>query len=96
LRYALVLTAVLLSLVPAWGACGDRGGPGYRAANGRCVGWADIGKTCGNPPTLRCSAENADAGAHEAAEHGEKAIQAKRGGRTLLPSLPAPTIETDR
>jgi hypothetical protein len=37
--------------------CGCKGGPGYRAPNGRCVGWADIDRTCGKPPTLRCSAE---------------------------------------
>jgi hypothetical protein len=50
--------------------CGSRGGPGYRGPNGRCVGWADIGRTCGSPPTTRCTAEGAAIGAEEAAAAG--------------------------
>jgi hypothetical protein len=56
--------------------CGCRGGPGYRGPNGRCVGWADIGRTCGSPPTTRCKPEGPNAGADEAAKHGIKAIEA--------------------
>lgn len=37
--------------------CGCNGGPGYRAPNGKCVGWADLNRICGTPPTKRCKAE---------------------------------------
>jgi hypothetical protein len=37
--------------------CGCKGGPGYRDGNGRCVGWAQLNKACGTPPSSRCSAE---------------------------------------
>ena len=40
------------------GGCGSRGGSGYRGPNGRCVGHKRLRKICGNPPTLRCKAEN--------------------------------------
>ncbi len=55
-----VSVLVLMSLVGAVHACsgcGCRGGPGYRGPNGQCVGHAQLLSTCGNPPTLRCSAE---------------------------------------
>jgi hypothetical protein len=45
-----IAAALCLLAGNAIAACGDKGGPGYRAPSGRCVGWADIGKTCGNPP----------------------------------------------
>lgn len=47
------------SLPPCHG-CGCKGGPGYRAPNGRCVGWKDLARTCG--PTLpgACTAEQVD------------------------------------
>lgn len=59
----LVLIAACIGLVVpdlAAGArqgCGSRGGPGYRAPNGKCIGWAQLNKVCGNPPTTRCSYE---------------------------------------
>lgn len=58
--------------------CGCRGGPGYRAADGRCVGWADIGRKCGSPPTTRCTPEGPNAGAEDAARFGVKATEAKQ------------------
>jgi hypothetical protein len=61
--------------------CGDRGGPGYRGPSGRCVGWADIGRTCGNPPTTKCKAENIAAGSEVAADHGQKAWEAGKDAR---------------
>jgi hypothetical protein len=62
-------------------ACGDRGGPGYRGPDGRCVGWADIGKTCGTPPTQRCAPEKVATGSSDAAEHGQKAWDAGAAAR---------------
>ena len=43
---------------PACRGCGCKGGPGYRAADGHCVGFRELDKVCGNPPT-RCAFENA-------------------------------------
>jgi len=37
--------------------CGSRGGPGFRGPNGKCVGWANLAKVCGTPPTTRCTNE---------------------------------------
>lgn len=41
--------------------CGCKGGPGWREnATGRCVGFRDIDKKCGNPPSsVLCTFENA-------------------------------------
>lgn len=52
--------------------CGSRGGPGYRGPNGRCVGWDQLGRVCGSPPTLRCSSESVAIGAPEHADGHEK------------------------
>jgi hypothetical protein len=76
--------------------CGDRGGPGYRGPSGRCVGWADIGRTCGSPPTTRCTAERVSTGSEVAAEHGQKAWDAgkdarKQGGSERLTDFPVLT-----
>lgn len=41
--------------------CGCKGGPGWRhIASGRCVGFRDLAKKCGDPPSeLLCTFENA-------------------------------------
>ena len=46
---------------PACRGCGCKGGPGYRHnASGRCVGFKELYKKCGNPPDpRRCTFENA-------------------------------------
>jgi hypothetical protein len=65
------LVAVLCFMpVAANAACGDRGGPGYRGPNGKCVGWAALARVCGNPPSTRCAPEKAQEEATAAAEHG--------------------------
>ncbi|MDF3812919.1 MULTISPECIES: hypothetical protein [Rhodopseudomonas] len=38
--------------------CGCKGGPGYRAPDGHCVGFRELNKVCGQPPTA-CVFENA-------------------------------------
>lgn len=40
--------------------CGCRGGPGWRShRTGQCVGWAQLTRECGNPPSpARCTKEN--------------------------------------
>lgn len=71
---ASTLLAAITIASEAGAACGDRGGPGYRdPIKDRCVGWSDIGKTCGSPPTTRCIAENAKEASAEAAGHGLRA-----------------------
>jgi hypothetical protein len=54
----------------AFATCGTRGGPGYRGPDGKCVGWAEIGKKCGSPPSLRCAPELAQPEAPSASERG--------------------------
>jgi hypothetical protein len=67
---AIALSIVFAAQVSARAMCGERGGPGYRGPDGRCVGWLDIGKTCGCPPTTRCTLERVRVGAEHAAELG--------------------------
>jgi hypothetical protein len=43
---------------PPCHGCGCKGGPGYRAPDGHCVGFRELDKICGNPPS-RCVFENA-------------------------------------
>ena len=64
----------------AFGTCGTRGGPGYRGPDGKCVGWADIGKKCGNPPSLRCTPELAQPEASAAAQRGKDIEKFKDDG----------------
>lgn len=47
--------------------CGCKGGPGYRGPNGRCVGWAELARTCVSPPTTYCKAEGPNRSADEVA-----------------------------
>jgi hypothetical protein len=44
---------------PRCSGCGCKGGPGYRGPDGRCVGFKQLNKICGNPPESRCTFENA-------------------------------------
>lgn len=57
-------------------ACGDRGGPGFRNASGKCVGWDRLASTCGTPPTLRCTYEGGGTG-----------DTSKQGGEAYLAAL---------
>jgi hypothetical protein len=43
---------------PPCHGCGCKGGPGYRAPDGHCVGFRELDKVCGSPPS-RCVFENA-------------------------------------
>jgi hypothetical protein len=43
---------------PACEGCGCKGGPGYRGPDQKCVGFKNLDKVCGTPPT-RCVFENA-------------------------------------
>ena len=44
---------------PACRGCGCQGGPGYRGPDGKCVGFKNLTKVCGDPPESRCTFENA-------------------------------------
>ncbi|KAB2919895.1 MAG: hypothetical protein F9K29_03260 [Hyphomicrobiaceae bacterium] len=37
--------------------CGCKGGPGYRAPGGKCVGFAELISRCGPPPHAGCARE---------------------------------------
>ena len=78
-----VVTCALVTSAHA--TCGTRGGPGFRAPDGRCVGWNDIGRTCGSPPTQRCTAEATNAGAEDAAKQGVEALQTKKPKKAAQP-----------
>src|SRR4051794_3626495 len=43
---------------PPCQGCGCKGGPGYRSPDGHCVGFRELDRICGSPPT-RCVFENA-------------------------------------
>jgi len=60
MRLLATIAALAVIMIPtaAMPACGDRGGPGYRGPTGKCVGWAEFSRVCGNPPEKRCTAEN--------------------------------------
>jgi len=82
------IASLLLSIDPSFACsgCGCKGGPGYRGPNGQCVSWKTIGRVCGSPPTLSCSAEGPNAGAEEAAALGALAKQ-KSGASKKLSKL---------
>jgi hypothetical protein len=73
--------------------CGCAGGPGYRGPNGHCVGYRDLERICGTPPTARCTFENAPGtGAHEACALRPRGQQERRpsadpGGSPAPPAL---------
>ena len=57
--------------------CGCQGGPGYRAQNGRCVGFSNIIAKCGPPPHhVRCKAECVPVAAN-CTHHGRAWLVAK-------------------
>lgn len=60
---AIGAAVALLSPAIAAAACGERGGPGYRGPDGKCVGWANLRKVCGSPPSTNCTPEMVAEGA---------------------------------
>ena len=78
MRTLIVAGAVVcVMMASAHATCGTRGGPGFRDHNGHCVGWDALGRTCGSPPTTRCTAESKSDGADDAADFEVKAVDAK-------------------
>jgi hypothetical protein len=65
------LVAIVAATSFAEAACGDRGGPGYRGPDGKCLSWQDLGRKCGYPPTTGCTAENVAPRADQGARHGQ-------------------------
>jgi hypothetical protein len=89
-----VLAAAIALAAPqtALAACGDQGGPGYRHNESRkCVGWAEMGRRCGNPPTTHCTAERvADRAADAAAKGAEiQSLMERSHAMKRPPSEPA-------
>jgi hypothetical protein len=75
-RIGIVASAALVAFVAATSfaeaTCGDRGGPGYRGPDGKCVGWEALGRVCASPPTTRCTPEQTASGADDAARKGKE------------------------
>lgn len=71
----LALVAFVLIGSQAHAACGDRGGPGYRGPDGKCVGWAEFAKKCGSPPTKFCTAENVQSASVEEARERRQRVR---------------------
>jgi hypothetical protein len=77
-----ILAVVVSTATEAASGCGSRGGPGYREGpNGRCVGWDQLGRVCGTPPTTRCTSEAVAVGAPEHADGQEKLLNGLRNKR---------------
>jgi hypothetical protein len=78
IRLSVVLMLLSTTAALACSGCGCRGGPGYRGPDGKCVGWENIGRVCGSPPTTHCTPEGPNAGAGDAADYGVKALNSKK------------------
>jgi hypothetical protein len=59
-------------------ACGDRGGPGCRGPDGKCVSWEALGRICGSPPSTRCTCEKIAPDADDAAGKGQDIQEQKK------------------
>jgi hypothetical protein len=85
MRIAVISFLMLLAVQTiAHATCGTQGGPGYRGPDGKCKGWAELGRVCGCPPSTGCAAEQAHPDAEKAACMGkdidkmkQKALDAK-------------------
>jgi hypothetical protein len=77
-----MLIAPFVALVAATSfaeaTCGDLGGPGYRAPNGKCVSWEALGRVCGSPPSTRCTDERPAPEAPDAARKGQEIEEQKK------------------
>jgi len=74
----IVALVVLVTGTPfADAACGDRGGPGYRGPNDKCIGWEALGRVCGCPPSTRCIPEKTAPEAEAAACKGQEIQEQK-------------------
>jgi len=73
LKFLAVAVILLGGIGAARATCGEKGGPGFRGPNGKCVAWAQIGRVCGHPPATRCTREGEAEGARAVAEAQETA-----------------------
>jgi hypothetical protein len=85
-----VVSLILLLTPSAFAACGERGGPGFRSRDGRCVGWASLGKVCGDPPTTRCTPEIVNGNAPKAASDGAEIETSKNQAHSRATALSSP------
>ena len=70
MRVAVLL--LMFGFIPsaALGACGEKGGPGYRGPNDKCVGWTQLGRVCGTPPETHCFPERVHKDSGQAGKEG--------------------------
>lgn len=86
-----LLFLFFLPVEMASATCSDRGGPGYRGPDGRCVGWRNLHKVCGSPPSTNCTAEMVAASAGVAAL-SRPVETTRRSRKAVRQSTMAPTV----
>lgn len=77
-RFCLSVILFFAGVSLALATCGERGGPGYRGPNGKCVSWKTIASVCGHPPETRCTPEQEADGAREVGALQHQARQTRR------------------
>jgi hypothetical protein len=70
-RMLMAFVALVAATSMAEATCGERGGPGYRGPDRKCVSWEVLGRVCGCPRSTRCTPEQTAPDADDAACKGE-------------------------
>ncbi|MDF2116371.1 thermonuclease family protein [Roseiarcaceae bacterium H3SJ34-1] len=94
IKQLLFALAVGMGLIHgAAAACGDSGGPGYRAPSGKCIGWEQLAQVCGSPPETKCTPELEAIGAQEIARAQTEARRARASNdRKVTPEASAMSL----
>ncbi len=75
---------------PACTGCGCRGGTGYRAPNGHCVGFRELTRVCGAEPAKACTFENApNTGLNRECALAKKPLVPRQSSQPQRPLPPA-------
>ena len=82
---AISFLMLIAAQATAHATCGTHGGPGYRGPDGKCMGWAELGRVCGCPPSTKCTAEQAHPDAEKAACMGKGIDKMKRKAHEAKP-----------
>jgi|ERR1700744_3769042 hypothetical protein len=86
MRTVIVFLLLFVAVPVVHATCGTQGGPGYRGPNGKCIGWAEMGRVCGCPPSTGCTAEQAHPDAVKAACMGKDIDGMKQKAHEVKPA----------